>query len=97
MYTYYLICLHAKDPKTGKTLPIWWKSNVTKLQLIQFIIMMTVTVYTTFDGVTNTASGKICAAFFFFIASLFGLFAMFYVEVYILKPYLKPRHINKTL
>eukprot|EP00559_Dactyliosolen_fragilissimus_P001156 CAMPEP_0184864188 /NCGR_PEP_ID=MMETSP0580-20130426/14080_1 /TAXON_ID=1118495 /ORGANISM="Dactyliosolen fragilissimus" /LENGTH=199 /DNA_ID=CAMNT_0027362873 /DNA_START=35 /DNA_END=631 /DNA_ORIENTATION=+ len=24
MYTYYFICMHTKDPQTGKVIPIWW-------------------------------------------------------------------------
>ena len=40
MYTYYFICMHTKDPKTGKSLPIWWKSSLTMLQLVQFVTMM---------------------------------------------------------
>merc|ERR1719491_1647128 len=39
MYTYYFICMHTKVPETGKSLPIWWKSSLTSLQMIQFVTM----------------------------------------------------------
>merc|ERR1712176_1576204 len=40
MYTYYFVSMHTKVPETGKSLPIWSKSSLTSLQLIQFVTMM---------------------------------------------------------
>jgi elongation of very long chain fatty acids protein 4 len=86
MYTYYFICMHTKDPKTGKSLPIWWKSSLTMMQLIQFVTMMTQAIYLMFN--TNSCPGnsfRNTATYFVYILSLFFLFAQFFVSSY-LKP-----------
>jgi len=81
MYTYYFICMHTKDPKTGKSLPIWWKSSLTLLQLIQFITMMSQGSYLVIKG-CDSLSIRITATYVVYILSLFFLFAQFFVSSY---------------
>lgn len=82
MYTYYFICMHTKDPKTGKSLPIWWKSSLTSFQLIQFTLMMSQATYLVFNG-CEKVSLRITKVYFVYILSLFFLFAQFFVNSYI--------------
>ena len=82
MYTYYFICMHTKDPKTGKSLPIWWKSSLTSFQLIQFTVMMSQASYLVFHG-CDKLSLRITKVYFVYILSLFVLFAQFFVNSYI--------------
>eukprot|EP00560_Eucampia_antarctica_P000700 CAMPEP_0197839908 /NCGR_PEP_ID=MMETSP1437-20131217/44929_1 /TAXON_ID=49252 ORGANISM="Eucampia antarctica, Strain CCMP1452" /NCGR_SAMPLE_ID=MMETSP1437 /ASSEMBLY_ACC=CAM_ASM_001096 /LENGTH=279 /DNA_ID=CAMNT_0043449369 /DNA_START=105 /DNA_END=944 /DNA_ORIENTATION=- len=82
MYTYYFICMHTKDHKTGKSLPIWWKSSLTLLQLFQFVTMMA---QASFLLITDCKSGvnlKVTACYLVYILTLFGLFAQFFVKSY---------------
>eukprot|EP00804_Cyclotella_cryptica_P004960 CCRYP_014085-RA/>CCRYP_014085-RA protein AED:0.23 eAED:0.23 QI:183/1/1/1/1/1/2/1058/272 len=81
MYTYYFICMHTKDYKTGKSLPIWWKSSLTSLQLMQFTIMMSQATYLVFHG-CNQLSLRVTKVYFVYILSLFVLFAQFFVASY---------------
>lgn len=84
MYTYYFICMHTKVPETGKSLPIWWKSSLTMLQLFQFVTMMsqgTTLLVTQCEGVPL----RITAAYIVYILSLFILFSQFFVASY-MKP-----------
>lgn len=81
MYTYYFICMHTKVPETGKSLPIWWKSSLTLLQLIQFVTMMTQGASLMTNGCENV-SLKVVAAYVVYILSLFILFAQFFVQSY---------------
>lgn len=90
MYTYYFICMHTKDPKTGKSLPIWWKSSLTSFQLIQFTLMMSQASYLVFFG-CEKLSLNIIKVYFFYILSLFFLFAQFFVNSYI-----KPKKSKKA-
>jgi elongation of very long chain fatty acids protein 4 len=82
MYTYYFICMHTKDYKTGKSLPIWWKSSLTSLQLFQFITMMTQATYLMFTKSCTGHNLKITAVYFFYIMSLFFLFLQFFISSY---------------
>lgn len=81
MYTYYFICMHTKDKKTGKSLPIWWKSSLTLLQLFQFITMMSQGLYLIIFG-CESLSIRVTATYVVYILSLFFLFAQFFVASY---------------
>lgn len=89
MYTYYFICMHTKDPKTGKSLPIWWKSSLTSFQLIQFTLMMGQASHLVFFGCKQLPI-RIIMVYFFYILSLFFLFAQFFVN-----SYMKPKSKSK--
>ena len=82
MYTYYFICMHTKDPATGKSLPIWWKSYLTLMQMIQFITMMSQGTYLVAFGCKDL-SAPVTATYVVYILSLFFLFAQFYVQSYV--------------
>ena len=82
MYTYYFICMHTKVPETGKSLPIWWKSSLTLLQLVQFVTMMSQGTYLLTTGCTQS-SGRVTAAYVVYILSLFILFAQFFAASYL--------------
>mmetsp|Transcript_118672 Transcript_118672/g.343229 ORF Transcript_118672/g.343229 Transcript_118672/m.343229 type:complete len:273 (-) Transcript_118672:29-847(-) len=82
MYTYYFICMHTKDPATGKSLPIWWKSYLTLMQMIQFITMMSQGSYLLIGG-CERLSKPVVATYVVYILSLFFLFAQFYVQSYV--------------
>lgn len=84
MYTYYFICMHTKDPKTGKSLPIWWKSSLTLMQLFQFVTMMSQGTYLLCTQCKQT-SLRVVAAYVAYILSLFVLFGQFFVQSY-MKP-----------
>jgi len=82
MYTYYFICMHTRDPKTGKSLPIWWKSSLTGLQLVQFVTMMSqgsTILYKQCSGVPL----RVSALYVVYILSLFVLFLQFFIASYI--------------
>merc|ERR1712157_64089 len=81
MYTYYFICMHTRVPETGKNLPIWWKSSLTMMQMIQFITMMSQAIYLLVTD-CNQTSLRVIVAYFIYILSLFVLFAQFYVNSY---------------
>jgi len=85
MYTYYFICMHTKDPKTGKSLKIWWKSSLTMLQMIQFLCMMTQAAFLFITKCPNCPSA-VRNLYFFYIFTLLILFAQFFVKSYIKKP-----------
>merc|ERR1711920_1007577 len=75
MYTYYFICMHTKVPETGKSLPIWWKSSLTLMQLIQFVTMMSQGTYLLMKGSEyEGASHRIIIVYVAYILSLFFLF-----------------------
>jgi len=82
MYTYYFICMHTKDKKTGKSIPIWWKSYLTLMQLVQFVTMMSQGSYLAING-CDTLSIRITMTYVVYILSLFFLFAQFFVQSYI--------------
>lgn len=81
MYTYYFICMHTKKPETGKSLPIWWKSSLTIMQMIQFITLMGSGVYTYMNECegNNDRVSSLCV---WYTASLLLLFAVFFVGSY---------------
>lgn len=85
MYTYYFICMHTKDPSTGKSLPIWWKSSLTMMQMIQFLTMMSQATYLLATSCTS-CNRRVTAMYLVYILSLFVLFAQFYVQSYSRKP-----------
>jgi len=85
MYTYYFICLHTKVPETGRSLPIWWKSSLTLMQMIQFVTMMSQGTYLIATKCEKT-SLKVVALYIVYILSLFVLFAQFFVASYVKKP-----------
>lgn len=85
MYTYYFICMHTKVPETGKNLPIWWKSSLTMMQLIQFVTMMSQASFLLATGCEKNSS-RVTFAYLVYILSLFVLFAQFYVASYSKKP-----------
>ncbi len=82
MYTYYFICMHTKVPETGKSLPIWWKSSLTMMQMIQFITMMSQGSYLLVTQ-CKTTSLRVVACYIVYILSLFVLFAQFFVQSYV--------------
>jgi elongation of very long chain fatty acids protein 4 len=81
MYTYYFICMHTKVPETGKSLPIWWKSSLTMMQMIQFVTMMSQASYLLCTQCEKT-SLRVVFAYLVYILSLLILFAQFYVASY---------------
>jgi elongation of very long chain fatty acids protein 4 len=81
MYSYYLICMHTKDPTTGKSLPIWWKSSLTIMQMIQFMTLMVSGIYAyakQCDG-HNQRISTVCVCY---TGTLLLLFAFFFVASY---------------
>lgn len=86
MYTYYFICMHTKDPKTGKSLNIWWKSSLTMMQLFQFISMMSQATYLLINSESCPGNSfRNTATYFVYIMTLFFLFSQFFVASY-MKP-----------
>lgn len=81
MYTYYFICMHTKVPETGKSLPIWWKSSLTMMQMIQFVTMMS-QASTLLIGQCPNLSLRVTAVYLGYILTLLFLFAQFYVASY---------------
>jgi hypothetical protein len=84
MYTYYFVCMHTKVPETGKSLPIWWKSSLTMMQMIQFVTMMSQGTYLLATQ-CQTTSLRVVVVYIVYILSLFVLFAQFFVASY-MKP-----------
>ena len=85
MYTYYFICMHNKIPETGKSIPIWWKSSLTLLQLVQFVTMMSQGTYLLCTQCNQTSLRGV-AAYVGYILSLFCLFTHFFITSYTKKP-----------
>jgi len=84
MYTYYFISMHTKDPKTGISLNIWWKSSLTLFQLAQFLAMMTQASYLVMKDCASI-SRRNTIVYFVYIMTLFFLFSQFFVASY-MKP-----------
>lgn len=82
MYTYYFICMHTRDPITGKSLPIWWKSSLTMMQMIQFVTMMSQGTYLLATQCPTT-SLRVVFTYIVYILSLFFLFAQFFMQSYV--------------
>ena len=74
--------MHTKVPETGKSLPIWWKSSLTLLQLVQFVTMMSQGSYLLATQCDRT-SLRVVAAYVVYILSLFVLFAQFFMASYL--------------
>jgi GNS1/SUR4 family len=74
--------MHTKVPETGKSLPIWWKSSLTMMQLIQFVTMMSQGSYLLVTQCPHT-SLRVIAAYVAYILSLFILFAQFFMASYV--------------
>jgi len=85
MYTYYFICMHNKIPGTGKSVPIWWKSSLTMLQMIQFLCMMFQASYLLVSG-SKSVGKRHASLYLAYIFSLLLLFGQFYVSSYSKKP-----------
>jgi elongation of very long chain fatty acids protein 4 len=73
--------MHTRDYKTGKSLPIWWKSYLTLLQLFQFVTMMSQGTYLLTSG-CDQLSAPLARVYVGYIFSLFLLFSQFYVKSY---------------
>jgi elongation of very long chain fatty acids protein 4 len=71
MYTYYFVSMHTKD--------IWWKHYLTMLQMVQFTCMMSQSVYLQVTECKNYPP-QIIKVYFFYILSLFVMFANFLVK-----------------
>ena len=84
MYTYYFVSIHTKDPKTGKSIPIWWKPYMTSMQMVQFTCMMSQGTYLVATG-CESSSLRITGTYVVYILSLFFLFAHFFKQSY-MKP-----------
>lgn len=74
--------MHTKVPETGKSLPIWWKSSLTSMQLIQFVTMMSQGSYLMATQCKRT-SLRVVFAYVVYILSLFILFAQFFMASYV--------------
>lgn len=81
MYTYYFICMHTKVPGTNQSLKIWWKSSLTMIQMIQFVMLMSSGVYSYLNDCPgyNHRLSSLC---FWYTATLLILFAGFYSMSY---------------
>lgn len=82
MYTYYFVSLHTKN--------IWWKSSLTSCQMIQFCCMMLQASYLVLSGCDETPQ-RVTTLYFFYIVSLFALFAQFFISSY-MKPKKPKKH-----
>lgn len=74
--------MHTKVPETGKSLPIWWKSSLTLMQMIQFITMMSQGTFLLVTQCPKT-SLRVVVAYVVYILSLFILFAQFFLASYV--------------
>ena len=79
-------CRHTKIPGTNppKSVPIWWKSSLTMMQMIQFVTMMTQATIL-IVGQCSTLNFRVTALYGVYIFSLLILFAQFFVQSY-MKP-----------
>jgi elongation of very long chain fatty acids protein 4 len=76
--------MHTKDTKTGKHLPIWWKSSLTMLQMIQFMTMMVqATAQYLFSSECTAHNSAVTAFYFYYVLVMLGLFLNFFVVNYI--------------
>jgi elongation of very long chain fatty acids protein 4 len=73
--------MHTKVPATGESLPIWWKSSLTMMQMFQFVTMMSQGTYLLATQCPTT-SLRVVMLYVAYIFSLFLLFAQFYVASY---------------
>ena len=77
--------MHTKVPETGKSLPIWWKSSLTMMQLIQFVTMMSQGTYMLVNQCTKASPQRVVITYIVYILSLFILFAQFFMASYMTK------------
>jgi elongation of very long chain fatty acids protein 4 len=94
MYTYYFICMHTKVPKKwlnqetlnkfprGASVPIWWKSILTRNQMIQFCVMITQASVLLYKECAMPA--KIITQYYMvYIFTMLFLFAQFFIKSYV--------------
>ncbi len=74
MYTYYFVSMHTKD--------IWWKSALTKGQMVQFVLMNAQAGYLLYHG-CDSYPRNITNAYLYYILSLLVLFLHFYIMSYV--------------
>ena len=72
MYFYYLLTTFGAKP--------WWASQLTSMQMIQFLCMMSQALYLLFNDCKFPRN--VVLFYFFYIMSLFLLFANFFVQRY---------------
>ncbi|DBA04129.1 TPA: hypothetical protein N0F65_004237 [Lagenidium giganteum] len=77
MYTYYFVSAHTKQ--------IWWKKYLTKMQLIQFVLM-NIQGYLAYSRACTGMPWKVPVMYLAYVQSLFWLFVNFYVRAYLLRP-----------
>lgn len=79
-YTYYFVSLHTKN--------IWWKSALTMGQMVQFTFMLTqaILIFARSCGEKSIPPPRVVHMYFYYIFSLLGLFAQFFVKSYVTKP-----------
>lgn len=73
MYNYYFVSLHSKD--------IWWKSALTSLQLVQFVVMNAQALYLLFTD-CHEFPRNITIAYGYYILSMLVLFTHFFIVSY---------------
>lgn len=73
MYLYYFVSQHTKH--------VWWKKYVTRVQIIQFIIMQIHAVYIFTTGCSDQPYTILCF-YVSYICSLLVLFINFYIQSY---------------
>lgn len=88
MYTYYFVSMHTDK--------IWWKSQLTVAQMVQFMLMNAQAIYLLSTGCTYYPV-KTIYAYFGYVASLLLLFANFYIQSYLSSGSKKSRSVSKKL
>jgi len=81
MYSYYFVCMHTKNPETGKILPIWWKSSLTMMQMVQFVTLMGNGAYAYLNE-CESYNHKVSFFCVWYTSSLLLLFGIFFVGSY---------------
>ena len=75
MYMYYVVALHTRA--------VWWKKWLTRMQMIQFAIMICQSSYLLNAGASCTnVPPAVVAAYGLYIGSMLGLFLRFYLISY---------------
>lgn len=75
MYYYYLLTTFGARP--------WWAAHLTSLQMVQFLCMMTQALFLLNDPACAEFPRPVVLFYFFYILSLFLLFAHFFVQRYL--------------
>ncbi|XP_073995505.1 very long chain fatty acid elongase 7-like isoform X2 [Rhodnius prolixus] len=81
MYTYYLLA--NMGPRMRRYL--WWKSHLTKLQILQFLVIITLLAKLQWQGCQYTTNNIFIPLWTFTIGSIFLLFCHFYYKTYKIK------------